>query len=192
MPRADADEPAPPDEDAKKSGAIGRAALRSHCGSRLEIFAPPKKFSPRSRSLVGGSGIVGVMSPRTWIVAAVCAAWTAAVPGAAAPAPASRCAAPEYHQFDFWAGDWDAYDADDLSKPAARVHVDAIVDGCALREDYRGTNGLVGQSLNIYDSVRKVWHQSWVTNRGQLLVLEGGLHDGRMTLRANEPTEKGP
>lgn len=124
------------------------------------------------------------------IAAAVCAAWAAAAPGRATPA--SRCAAAEYRQFDFWAGDWDAYDADDTSKPAARVHVDSIVDGCALREDYRGNNGLVGQSLNIYDAVRKVWHQSWVTNRGQLLVLEGGLHDGRMTLRATEPTENGP
>jgi hypothetical protein len=111
-----------------------------------------------------------------------------AAPGAAS----SRCAAPEYRQFDFWAGDWDAYDADDMSKPAARVHVDPILDGCGLREDYRGTNGLVGQSLNTYDGVRKVWHQSWVTNRGQLLVLEGELRDGRMTLRATEATEKGP
>jgi hypothetical protein len=103
-----------------------------------------------------------------------------------------RCAAPEYRQFDFWAGDWDAYDADDMSRPAARVHVDPILDGCALREDYRGTNGLVGQSLNIYDAVRKVWHQSWVTNRGQLLVLEGGLRDGSMELQATEATANGP
>lgn len=115
---------------------------------------------------------------------------TAGAPAAAA-AP-SRCAAPEYRQFDFWAGDWDAYDADDLSKPAARVRVDSILDGCALREDYRGDNGLIGQSLNIYDAVRRVWHQSWVTNRGQLLVLEGELRDGRMTLRATEATAAGP
>jgi len=111
----------------------------------------------------------------------------------AAPDPAaSRCAAPAYRQFDFWAGDWDAYDADDMSRPAARVRVEAILDGCALREDYRGTNGLVGESLNIYDAVRKVWHQSWVTNRGQLLVLEGALRDGTMELRATETTPSGP
>jgi len=110
----------------------------------------------------------------------------------AAPAnPQSRCAAPEYRQFDFWAGDWDAYDADDLSRPAARVRVDPILDGCALREDYRGTNGLVGQSLNTWDAVRRVWHQSWVTNRGQLLVLEGELRDGKMTMRATEATAEG-
>jgi hypothetical protein len=129
------------------------------------------------------------MNARTGLATLLLAAITAGAPGSAAP---SRCAAPEYRQFDFWAGDWDAYDADDTSKPAARVRVDSILDGCALREDYRGDNGLIGQSLNIYDAVRRVWHQSWVTNRGQLLVLEGELRDGRMTLRATEATAAGP
>jgi len=131
------------------------------------------------------------MKTRAWIRAIAAALVAAALP-AAARSTESRCAAAEYRQFDFWAGDWDAYDADDMSRPAARVHVDPILDGCALREDYHGVNGLVGQSLNTYDSVRRVWHQSWVTNRGQLLVLEGELRDGKMTLRATEATAKGP
>src|SRR6185436_450636 len=119
-----------------------------------------------------------VMKTFAWIRALVAALVAAALP-AAAPSAESPCASAEYRQFDFWAGDWDAYDADDVSGnvsgnaiPAARVHVDPILDGCALREDYRGVSGLVGQSLRTYDSVRRVWHQSWVTNRGQLLVLE--------------------
>jgi len=103
-----------------------------------------------------------------------------------------RCAGPEHRQFDFWAGDWDAYDVDAPDKPAARVKVDVILGGCALREVYQGVNGLVGESFNIYDASRKVWHQSWVTNRGQLLVLEGEFRDGRMTLRATETTAEGP
>lgn len=107
------------------------------------------------------------------------------------PGP-SRCSGPEYRQFDFWAGDWDAYDVEDPAKPSARVKVDVILEGCALREVYEGTNGLVGESFNIYDASRKVWHQTWVTNRGQLLVLEGELRDGRMTLRATETTAEGP
>jgi hypothetical protein len=129
---------------------------------------------------------------RLWIAAAAWAFCAAAPSFLAAAPPGARCQAPEYRQFDFWAGDWDAYDADDPGRPAARVHVDPILDGCALREDYRGVNGLVGQSLNTFDAVRRVWHQSWVTNRGQLLVLEGELRDGRMTLRATEATPGGP
>lgn len=128
------------------------------------------------------------------VVAVVAAALMAAAASTSAgpPPDAPRCASPEYRQFDFWIGDWDAYDADAPSKPAARVEVDAILDGCAVREAYHGENGLVGESFSIYDASRKVWHQTWVTNRGQLLVLEGEFRNRRMTLRATETTAAGP
>jgi hypothetical protein len=101
------------------------------------------------------------------------------------------CAGPEHRQFDFWAGDWDAYDVDDPGKPVAHVKVDPMLGGCALREVYEGVNGLIGESFSIYDASRKLWHQTWVTNRGQLLVLEGTFRDGRMTLRATEISADG-
>jgi hypothetical protein len=101
----------------------------------------------------------------------------------AAPAPQSpSCASPEHRQFEFWAGDWDSYDVEDDKTPSAHVRVDAILGGCALHERYEGTNGFVGESFSIYDASRKLWHQSWVTNRGELLVIEGRFQDGRMTL----------
>jgi hypothetical protein len=36
--------------------------------------------------------------------------------------------------------------------------------------------------LSIYDRSRKVWHQSWFTNRGELLVIEGTFQLGEMVL----------
>jgi hypothetical protein len=36
--------------------------------------------------------------------------------------------------------------------------------------------------LNTYDVARKVWHQTWVDNDGLLLLLDGGLVNGRMVL----------
>ena len=36
-----------------------------------------------------------------------------------------------------------------------------------------------------------MWHQTWVTNRGQLLLLEGKLDGGRMTLTATERDTSG-
>jgi hypothetical protein len=103
---------------------------------------------------------------------------------AQAPAPkaVAKCATPEHHQFDFWVGDWDAYDAGAPGKVVARNRVDRILDGCALREVYEQTDGLVGQSFSVYDASRQVWHQSWVTNQGQLLTIEGRFENGRMTL----------
>jgi len=111
------------------------------------------------------------------------------VSSAGSPTPAS-CAAPEYRQFDFWAGDWDAFEIDG-STPVARIRVDRLLDGCVLREVYEDTAGLRGESFSIYDASRKLWHQSWVTNRGQLLVIEGRLETGEMVLSGVDHTAEG-
>ena len=105
-------------------------------------------------------------------------------------APVS-CSAPVYRQFDFWIGDWDVFDAGAPTKPVARVRVDRILDGCVLREDYQAADGKTGQSFNIYDALREVWHQSWVTNRGESLELDGGIHDGKMVLTGEDLTAGG-
>ncbi|HET9836134.1 MAG TPA: hypothetical protein VFP88_07330, partial [Rhodanobacteraceae bacterium] len=103
------------------------------------------------------------------MVRAVALSLLALVPLAGAPAavsaPKSACSAPEYRQFDFFAGDWDAYDVKSPGKPVARNHVEIILDGCVIHEDYRQSDGLHGESYSIYDAARGVWHQSWVTNR---------------------------
>ena len=112
--------------------------------------------------------------------------------GSAGPprAPAS-CAAPEYRQFDFFAGDWDTYDVAAPSKLVARNKVTLILEGCVVHEVYRQTDGLVGESFSLYDSSRGGWHQSWVTNRGSLLLLDGGLDGDRMALTATEKSSDG-
>jgi hypothetical protein len=107
----------------------------------------------------------------------------------AQPAKPGYCTAPEYRQFDFWIGDWDAFDVDHPAKPVARVRVDRILDGCAEREDYQDTDGKKGQSFSIYDATRKVWHQSWVTNHGQLLQLDGKFQGDEMILTAVDRSE---
>src|SRR3982750_424815 len=85
----------------------------------------------------------------------------------------TSCAAPEYRQFDFWLGDWDVFDFNDPNTRVARVQVERMLDGCVVRESYTDNNGLQGQSLSTFDIGRKLWHQTWVTNRGQLLLLDG-------------------
>jgi hypothetical protein len=110
----------------------------------------------------------------------------------AANAPASSpCSAPEYKQFDFWVGDWDAFDVDKPTTVVAHARVDRILDGCVLREDYQGTDGHKGQSFTIYDASRKVWHQTWVTNNGRLLTIEGQFQNGQMMLSGADLTENG-
>ena len=94
--------------------------------------------------------------------------------------PSPPCSAPEFQQFDFWLGDWDAFDADNPATPVARAKVTSILDGCVVHEDYQDTTGGHGESFSIYDASRKVWHQTWVTNHGRLLTIEGSFQNGEM------------
>ena len=103
----------------------------------------------------------------------------AAQPAAPAPKPFD-CTAPEYRQFDFWAGDWKVTTPD--GKPAGNNTIEVILDGCALSENWRGVKGGRGHSYNAYDRERKVWHQTWVDRDGTVLLLDGGLQDGKMVL----------
>ena len=104
---------------------------------------------------------------------------------AAEPAPSAKCVAAAYRQFDFWVGDWDVFDVGS-SIPVAHARIDPILDGCVLREDYQGTDGHKGQSFTIYDAARRVWHQSWVTNRGELLEIEGKIENGEIILSGED------
>ena len=91
------------------------------------------------------------------------------------------CAPPTYHEFDFWIGDWEVFEVGSRNK-VAHARVDSILDGCVLREDYRGADGHEGESFTNYDAAKSVWHQTWVTNRGELLEIEGKIENGAMVL----------
>ena len=100
----------------------------------------------------------------------------------AAPA-SSHCNAREFHQLDFWIGDWDTFETDTPGGPSvARARVEPIAQGCAIHELYEQVDGLVGDSILSYDAVRKQWQQTWVTNRGSLMVLWGNFKDGALIL----------
>ena len=114
-----------------------------------------------------------------------------AAASAAVSAPRSACIAPQYRQFDFFAGDWDAYDPGAPGEPVARNHVEITLDGCVIHEDYRQSDGLHGESYSIYDAARGVWHQSWVTNRGGLLLMDGGMQGDRMVFTGAQRTAGG-
>jgi len=97
---------------------------------------------------------------------------------AASPA---ACSDPAYRAFDFWLGDWLVHKPDD--KLAGRNRITREYNGCVLHEHYTTEHGYSGESLNIYDAARKVWHQTWVDNTGLLLTLEGGIRAGAMVLQ---------
>ena len=91
------------------------------------------------------------------------------------------CSSPEHRQFDFWLGNWQLFENDNANS-TARVRVDSVLDGCVLREHYEDDAGTLGESFTIFDSGRKKWHQTWVTNHGRLLTIEGGPQGRSMVL----------
>ena len=93
---------------------------------------------------------------------------------------AQRCSSPEYRQFDFWLGEWDVYQGDKL---AGRNSIRSILNGCAVIEEWSGTGGFKGSSLNFYNSGTKRWHQTWIDSQGQSLALEGQFEAGSMVLQ---------
>lgn len=105
-----------------------------------------------------------------------------AIPAAATPT-FPNCSAAEYHQLVFWIGDWDTFETDTPGGPSvARARVDPIAQGCAIHELYEQVDGLIGDSILSYDPVRKQWQQTWVTNRGSIMVLWGNFKDGALVL----------
>ena len=103
-----------------------------------------------------------------------------------------HCTAAEYHQLDFWIGDWDTFESDaPTGASVARARVEPIAQGCAIHELYEQNDGLIGDSILSYDPVRKQWQQTWVTNRGSIMVLWGNFKDGELVLEGESHQRDG-
>jgi len=116
---------------------------------------------------------------------------SSAKPTSASTTRSSSCVTPEFRQFDFWLGAWDVFDVDKPQTAIAHARITQILDGCVILEDYAQTDGLHGQSFNIYDATAGVWRQSWVTNRGQFLLLEGKRKEDGMAFTGSDRTSSG-
>ena len=94
------------------------------------------------------------------------------------------CRAPEYRQFDFWAGTWT------VQNPAGQtVGTNSVTleqDGCLLVEHWKSGRGFeTGTSFNYYDIRDKKWHQLYIANNGNagaFPAMAGELKDGHMVL----------
>lgn len=79
------------------------------------------------------------------------------------------CSRPQYRQFDFWIGEWEAFAPD--GKKAGDSKISLILDSCIILEEWTSASvqqGLryAGKSFNTYNSTTKQWQQTWVDNVG--------------------------
>jgi len=101
----------------------------------------------------------------------------------------AACADLVYRQFDFWLGAWNVSSKD--GKLIGRDQVVKAFGGCVVQEHWTSVDGGTGSSFSIYDASRKLWHQTWVDSSGTLVVLEGGLKDGRMVMTGEQVESNG-
>jgi hypothetical protein len=84
--------------------------------------------------------------------------------------PPSPCIADKiYRQFDFWLGEWEAYNP--KGKKAGDSKISLILDSCIVFEEWTnvtipGVGLYKGKSFNTYDASSKQWQQTWVDNVG--------------------------
>ncbi len=93
------------------------------------------------------------------------------------------CRAPEYRQFDFWAGDWEVQNPRGQTIGSSSVTLEQ--DRCLLVEHW--TSGLgfeTGTSFNYFSNHDHKWHQLYVANNNGTAHPEvrGVLENGHMVL----------
>ena len=103
------------------------------------------------------------------------------------------CAAPgdtpAHRAFDIWLGTWEVRTPN--GKLAGVNRIEREYGGCVIHERYATERDYSGESLNVYDASRKVWHQTWVDTSGTLLLLEGGVQGDAMVLEGQTQGKDG-
>jgi hypothetical protein len=97
------------------------------------------------------------------------------------------CSGPEYRQFDFWIGQWEAFGV--KGQKAGDSKISLMLDSCTILEEWTSTsvqNGLryAGKSYNMYNSAKKRWQQYWVDNTGGITeYFNGHYENGKMIVQ---------
>jgi hypothetical protein len=101
---------------------------------------------------------------------------------AAPPATSKQpCDTPQHHQFDYWVGDWQVFDASNNNQLVAVDHIEKHSEGCIIQQNltfitdlYRREGvgyRLAGIGVNRFDGER--WLQLWADNQWGAIALRG-------------------
>ncbi len=102
------------------------------------------------------------------------------------------CSKPEFRQFDFWIGEWEAFGL--KGKKAGDSKISVILDSCVILEEWTSASaqqGLMytGKSFNSYNAATKQWQQTWTDNTGNTTeYLRGEGSTGKIVYYADKVT----
>jgi hypothetical protein len=109
---------------------------------------------------------------------------------------AGACDTPQHHQFDFWLGDWQVFDAS-TDKLVAFDRVEKHSEGCIVEQNmtfvtdmYRRPGAsyrLSGMSINRYDG--EEWLELWADNQWGAIAMRGSPDsNGAMVFKTITPS----
>lgn len=87
----------------------------------------------------------------------------------------------EFSHFDFWLGSWKVHDVTG-KKFAGTNKIEKMPGGCVLVENWSGSGGSSGVSMNYYDGAAQQWVQVWSGSGGSQITIRGGLQGKSMLL----------
>jgi tetratricopeptide (TPR) repeat protein len=82
----------------------------------------------------------------------------------------------EAKQFNFFIGEWDAYNPQGRHDGTSVIQ--SIAGGCGILENWRDSFGGEGKSINFYDQAAGKWFQYWIGRNGGPLRYSGIYEDG--------------
>ncbi|MCF7805881.1 MAG: tetratricopeptide repeat protein [Candidatus Marinimicrobia bacterium] len=83
-----------------------------------------------------------------------------------------------YRQLDFWIGEWDVYNPQ--GQMVGHNTIMKTANGCMLLENWKGTGGSNGKSMNFVHPETGQWRQQWVGGSGYIIEYTGEFSDGAM------------
>jgi hypothetical protein len=100
------------------------------------------------------------------------------------------CSSPEFRQFDFWIGEWEAFGIN--GKKAGDSKISLILDSCIILEEWTSAGvqqGLryAGKSFNTWNSSLKEWQQTWVDNTGNTTAFTHGKFADKKIIFNTDP-----
>lgn len=99
------------------------------------------------------------------------------------------CSGPEFRQFDFWLGEWEAFNPQ--GQKAGDSKISLLLDSCTILEEWTSATiqkGLrfAGKSFNSYNSQKKGWQQYWIDNTGSITeYFNGHYENNKMIVETN-------
>ena len=102
---------------------------------------------------------------------------------------AHPCSDARHAEFDFWVGSWDVFLPG--GRKAGTNRIEKILDGCVLVENWEGSLGGAGKSVNFVDPRSGKWRQVWNDSSGGVVEYAGELRDGAMRLEGEAAKRDG-